>query len=314
MHSITYDNLDWPQFGPDTRQEGFYKIGDQLRKEVEGEVQAINTSQGYHASSVDIGWLQSRIMEIIREVPKEDITYNLISDITANVLKRSVQRLKEFSIGQNCEHIFKVHFLTRDDQGFYEYDFLLVFPEGLSEIKLTQLKSKQSLRIKEYIQDFLSKEEEQSVLVTNVKKVFEEKDIEIYQIDTSRKKFCKECDKEEENKTNFLGWRFKSWKPKEKVIICGSTYYGVRDLQLRSMLGWPDAIPPEAITLPWSEIPREIDYGMPNNRLLEEILDFLEINGFEYHYALISQLYDMINKGFKEFEFDKEEDGEEQTH
>jgi len=317
IQNIDYDKLDWPQFGPDTRQEDFCKFAQNIRKCVEGKIEVANISQGFFASSVDIGWLQKRIQEVVKTLPRGSLDFNVLEEITTQVLQRATQRLTELNFKKLCEHRTLVSFVTRDDSGFYSYEFVLSI-ESLTSIKEGTFKKKDALKgkdilkeIAKYIEDTIRKDS--FFRVTHIEKIYDQNGVELYQVDLSHKEFCKECNSDEDVKDSIITWRLKAWENLVETIPCGNATTGIRDLTVRNILGWSDPIPLEAITDPWCNISRQIDADQPNNVLLDEVIDLLANSGFVIHGELLRQIQDMLNKGSETFRFDlTEQDNIEQ--
>jgi len=313
MQDIDYDKYDWPQFGPDIRQENFCKLSAKLREDTNQNLKTINISQGYPASSVDLGWLQDRILEVCKTLSEQDLTFNLCSKIINNVLKRAVQRLKTVSLRQLCEHAININFDTMDDSGNYDYDFTLILPFSLNQLeKENNISVSNDFEIDSFVFDYLKDIvfQEGDYILADVSRIYESDGVILYQVDTLHQNFCERCQKEESTLHSYIAWRMTSWKDPGRVHLCGNTVVGVRDLLLRTLLGWKNAIPPDAITPPWSDIPRDIDSMMSNNELLEEVIQYLRERSFDTHAALLEQMQLFINFGSEDFSVPEEDDEE----
>lgn len=117
-----------PSFGPDPRQETFYRIVGRFTSAlagVEGEIRAAATSTGYPASAVDLGRLQSEIERALDGWSRHEIrarwraeVFPWISSLTrAWVQRRSLLTLKRTRLG------IRVLLDTKDDRGYYHYVF-----------------------------------------------------------------------------------------------------------------------------------------------------------------------------------------------
>ena len=117
-----------PSFGPDPRQETFYRIVGRLTSALsgaEGDVRAAATATGYPASAVDLGRLQTEIERALAGWSRRDIrvrwrdeVFPWISGLTRGwVQRRSILTLKRTRTG------IRVILDTKDDRGSYHYVF-----------------------------------------------------------------------------------------------------------------------------------------------------------------------------------------------
>ena len=106
-----------PQFSVDPRQKKFYELLAKFKKENPDNKQKItNCGYGYWASSIDLGWLQNRFEDLLREKVIGDK-----SDFSVE-LNNCVQRVASHDISEQ-EDRWKIMFTTTDDHGHYGYSF-----------------------------------------------------------------------------------------------------------------------------------------------------------------------------------------------
>ena len=102
-------------------------LGDALFEH--GGVATINTSTGFRASAVDLGYLQDTIGHAIALFDMDQVRerWNVdLFDWVRKTLRTSIQRCKgmQFELAENGIHITLE---TQDDHGYYNYQFD-VFP------------------------------------------------------------------------------------------------------------------------------------------------------------------------------------------
>lgn len=108
-----------PELEGDPRQALFGKALDQILEEEDGEEVAIIGLVGFPAASVNVGWLQQRLVEYWwRDRPEPE---DAIRDVQMAV-SCVVQRAKQVQVGLTPTHI-DVLLVTKDDHGWYEYRF-----------------------------------------------------------------------------------------------------------------------------------------------------------------------------------------------
>jgi len=111
----------------DPRQSQFNEISENIKKKTElidgGEIKSINNQENvFTASNVNLGWLQDRIMELIKKKEIKD------KDDIKDFIGSSVQRWKKIYVHKHNKilkngHYYKIEFSTKDDFGYYHYEF-----------------------------------------------------------------------------------------------------------------------------------------------------------------------------------------------
>jgi len=122
---------DCPAFPPDERQKYFYSCLDEMRKEMpDSEFISMN---GFRASAVDLGWIRDRVAKIVDE-KLDDLGCMCVSTLVEMFITRSVQRVKTGT----ANHLYEigaldVRFTTQDDEGHYDYHFLVPVSDEADE-------------------------------------------------------------------------------------------------------------------------------------------------------------------------------------
>lgn len=117
---------DCPFFAPDDRQAGFYHAMEAMKDSLK-DCKVISM-RGFPASYVNMGWLKSRAEQAAKELlVKHGDHY--VARVVELVIDRCVQRLRFLSVFPNSEaNLIDVRFRAADDEGYYEYGFLVVLP------------------------------------------------------------------------------------------------------------------------------------------------------------------------------------------
>ena len=125
-YSIFEGRFERPVFAPDDRQKFLHTAVKEMRKNHDS-VDSTNTTYGWHASYVNLGWIQDTVKPLL--VDGTVTTYNHMFDF----LSYTVQRLKTVDpievrnkiVGDMSRWIVK--FVTKDDGGYYVYEFSVTF-------------------------------------------------------------------------------------------------------------------------------------------------------------------------------------------
>ena len=121
-----FPGLDIPVFGPDPRQGFFYGVTGVLTENADKVLDVIQTSAGFPASYVNLGWLAEAIEN---QIMMGNITCE--RDIN-DLLCECVQRLK--SMWHRKSHEYRgntydtIQIKTKDDRGWYVYEFTIRVP------------------------------------------------------------------------------------------------------------------------------------------------------------------------------------------
>jgi len=108
-----------PQFLPDTRQDEFYSVLKEFReRHPDAGISPVNSSWGFHASRVDLGWLSDKLKELMKKDAVE-CDHDIME-----VIRKCVQRVRSFDV-EKKETGWKVCFSTQDDHGLYVYSFFV---------------------------------------------------------------------------------------------------------------------------------------------------------------------------------------------
>lgn len=117
-----------PSFGPDSRQETFYRtagcLGAELSKEG-GEVHVAATATGYPASAVDLGRLQAEIELALAGLSIDEIRARWSDEVLpwlAAFTRVWVQRRKALH-AEIREKGVALTIEAQDDAGYYTYTF-----------------------------------------------------------------------------------------------------------------------------------------------------------------------------------------------
>lgn len=127
-----------PCFGPDARQETFYRTVRQLteRPPEDGEVRVAATDTGYPASAVDLARLQAEIERGLADLSMAEIRSRWTEEILpwlAAFTRAWVQRRKALHADPRGRGI-AVRIETQDDFGYYTYAFD-IFPGRMLQVK-----------------------------------------------------------------------------------------------------------------------------------------------------------------------------------
>ena len=116
-----------PSFGPDPRQEIFYRTVGHLSAELQekGEIHVASTATGYPASAVDLGRLQAEIEQALAGLTLDDIRSRWTDEVLpwlAEFTRNWIQRRKTLRAEIRGQGIaFTIE--TQDDRGHYTYAF-----------------------------------------------------------------------------------------------------------------------------------------------------------------------------------------------
>ena len=116
-----------PQFAPDPQQSAFFGVLDNLRKGAEWDELASIPMSGFPASAVDVEWLKAKAQKVTEDL-YQDFGPHYILPVIDHLLTRCVQRLKTLELTSSDEGTaIEVFFVTKDDNGYYEYRFNVSF-------------------------------------------------------------------------------------------------------------------------------------------------------------------------------------------
>ncbi len=106
----------------DPRQRLFLKTIKQMLEEDDPEDPLVVVPmRGFPASHPDLGWLQDGIEGFWKGGHIKDI--DELKEVVAERIGHAVQRCKDWSIGLNDNNYLDVRFKTKDDYGYYAYEF-----------------------------------------------------------------------------------------------------------------------------------------------------------------------------------------------
>ena len=106
----------------DPRQVEFLKVIEQmLQEEEDPDGLDVIPMHGFPASRPDLGWLQAKIEEYWKAGHVEDIT--ALGEAISARLGNAVQRCKDWSIQTTKDDYLAIRFETKDDRGWYVYEF-----------------------------------------------------------------------------------------------------------------------------------------------------------------------------------------------
>lgn len=131
MNSVLPSVPPPPSFGPDPRQEIFYRTVGHLSAEFQGkgEIHVASTATGYPASAVDLGRLQAEIERALAGLTPDEIRARWSAEVLpwlAEFTRNWIQRRKTLQ-AEIRERGIALTIETQDDSGHYTYAFD-VFP------------------------------------------------------------------------------------------------------------------------------------------------------------------------------------------
>lgn len=132
---------DCPFFAPDERQKGLFTCLDAIRKRRDMGKVAVIPMQGFPAAWVNLGWLQLKADTAQKELlDKHGMSY--VAKVVELIVVESVQRVKfikavpaQKTTRQKEIRQIDVKFRTKDDDGYYSYEFYVNLPDLKRSIK-----------------------------------------------------------------------------------------------------------------------------------------------------------------------------------
>lgn len=123
---------DCPTYPPDDRQSGFYGAMDSMRQEPEmAEMDDVHivSMKGFPAAVVNLGWLLDKANKACDKHFKDKGSH-YVAKVIEMMLEDTVQRLKQLEVSPEEDiEAFRVSFQTKDDHGYYRYEFSIPYPE-----------------------------------------------------------------------------------------------------------------------------------------------------------------------------------------